>query len=287
MTVDYEGCGYGTVKETPPAFNADGHNISCDPNHGGAACFGWFTRNSITLMQKVWSDDPIGGFAFLGWEKLWSGAKSNDSTVGISLGDNKKIKATFGYSVRLKITGKGRVVDNRDPHKIICENRNPGTTITCKESYSGTGLKLVASVTDTTYPFTGWLSNPNSLCSGTNTTCSLNDRCKNTEITAGFGAPLVSEPSCSATPTTGITPLVVKLNASNQRSGEKYKFKITGPGFSKEIAQNTTSPVFFTAPNVGTYSMVLSNSTNTWSTNDCPAITVKSPTSNSGGEVAP
>ena len=287
MTVDYEGCGYGTVKETPPAYNASGHKISCDPNHGGAACFGWFTRDSITLMEKTWNDDPVGGFAFLGWEKLWSGAKSDDSTVNITLGDNKKIKATFGYSVKLKIAGKGKVVDNRDPHKIICENSNPGTTKTCRDAYYGTGLKLVASVTDSAYPFTGWITNPGSLCSGTDLSCNLNDRCKNTEITAGFGTPPVSEPSCNATPISGTTPLVVKLNASSQRVGESYKFKITGPGFTKEVAQNGTSAVYFTAPNVGTYNIILSNSINTWSTTDCPVVTVKSPTSNSGGEVAP
>ncbi len=223
------------------------------------------------------------------WTKLWSGATSSGDTVSATLADNRKIRATFGFSTKVTVKGKGKVVDNRNPKKIVCENTVPNTTKVCRDSYSATNLKFTASTTDANYQFTGWTSDPKSLCSGTNAVCNLGNRCANLALVANFGAPPVSEPSCNVTPTTGVTPLVIKLNATNQQAGETYKFVVTGntsPAFSKEVPQNSASPVFFTAPYVGTYTVSLVGSTG-WSTNDCPAITVSSPTSGGGGEVAP
>lgn len=274
MTVIKEGCGAGRVTD-----DRDPHKINC-----GGDCSGNFTAQWVELKQN-----PITGNAFVAWEKLWSGATDCKDNIfcNVSMGDNRRVRATFGYTVRVTINGKGKVVDNRDPHKINCTNTDPNSSKTCERKvYSATGLKLVASSIDTNYPFIKWSGDPCGT-NETNTTCNFSDRCQNSNlIVANFRTNPVDLFTCDVTPVSGFNPLVVRVDYDPDAKNT-IDMGDGAPG----IRSNVPDPFYYTYQKIGSKTVQMrfdANGDGVYeSAASCGIVNVKAPNSATGGEVSP
>lgn len=282
LTVVRDGCA---AKNDGKVEDVNSSQINCDRNHIGANCFGWFTREIVKLKETINKETK---YAFAGWKKMWDGATKGglDRFISVTMHDNKKVKACFGYKVQVTVQGNGQVVGNKtgdgntcvDSRKINCK----ATTGACDAIYDNLSpnLKLTATPLSSDTKFLNW--KVDGVNKGSNTELTVSS-CQNVKIVAEFDKPSTASASCSVAPINGLAPLVVRLTVNAPQDAEKpYTFRLNG----NQLGQATAGSTVGTVRDSGSYYIQMYNKNNAL-IDDCDVINVKDPLGLSGGEVAP
>lgn len=254
------------------------------------------------FLFKVPNDANLRG-KFIGTKMRAAACSSNDKNASkctsTILSNLATLKIRDDVSLQLQAVTGGTVSGAAHkintvfgPDQIV--NSTFGT-----ESFSLGEVTRALATASANYTFTGWTAVAGLTCplsSGTSGVYSDITMNGNVGCQANFVSSVTPPPpatptlSCSVSPQTGLSPLVVRADATvtNPVLGTTYQFSYNmGDGTTLD---NKQSPVYYTYSTAGSYSISVSSAqVNGGATVMCnpSSVTVSDPTSGGGGEVTP
>lgn len=153
--------------------------------------------------------------------------------------------------------------------------------------YSLNSVVAIEATPATGYTFSRWESCSTSTSQNASITMDSNKNC-----TAIFTASTSTKSlSCSVTPQTGLSPLVVNVTASaTGLNNNSFDYRFVKEGGSEETITGRGTLVYYTLQSAGNYNIFVRNSdfnSNNWVPCNPATLTVTDPTDDGGGEVVP